>query len=104
MKIPKYLTWLCISSLHLLRLISNSRGSCFQGDLTMTSSVLVSFNESLLPPNHWIKCINSLLTTDSIVPSFLLENIRLVLSAKWWMIDLKNTHCRSLMYRKTVKT
>ena len=36
----------------------------------------------------------------SIVPSFLPENIRLVLSAKLWKIDFENAHCRSLMYRR----
>ena len=41
--------------------------------------------------------------TDSIVTSFLLENIRLVSSANLWMIDLENAHCRSLIYRRNNK-
>ena len=44
----------------------------------MINSVLVEFNQSLLPLNHWTKYFNSLLMTDSKVPSCLLENIRLV--------------------------
>ena len=69
----------------------------------MISSVLVSFSESLLPLSHWTKCFNSLLMTDSIVPSSLLENIRLISSAKWWMIDFQNAYCRSLIYRRNNK-
>ena len=92
MKIHKYLTWVCNLSLELLTLAKGSRGSCFKDDLNMMSSVLVSVNGSLLPLNHWTKCFNLLLMTDSLVPSFLLENIRLVLSAKLWMIDLENAH------------
>ena len=62
----------------------------------MANLDLVSFNESLLPLNHWTKCFNSQLIIDSIVPNFLHENIRLVSSAKWWRIE--NTHCRSFTH------
>ena len=41
--------------------------------------------------------------TDSIVPSFSLENIRLVSSPKLWMNDFENAHCSSLMYRRNNK-
>ena len=65
----------------------------------MISVILVLFNESLLHLNHWTKCFNSLLMTDSIVLiSFLLENIILVLSAKCWMMDFLNAYYSSLMY------
>ena len=103
MKITKYLTWVCNLSLQLLSLISYSRGSCFEDDLNMISSVLVSVNESLLPLNHWTLCFNSLLMTDSVVPSFLVEHIRLALFVKLWMIGFENAHCRSLMYRRNNK-
>ena len=63
--------------------MSGSRGKCFQGDLNMMSSVLVSFKDSLLLCSHWAKSFNSCLTPDSIVPSFLAGNKRLVSSAKW---------------------
>lgn len=55
MKICKYLKWICTFSLQLLSLIiSGSHGSCIQGDLNISSSVLVSFNVSLLAFfNHW---------------------------------------------------
>ena len=70
MKIPKYLTRGYNLSLQLLSRIPGSSSSCFQRVLYMITSVLVSFNESLLPLKHWTKCFNSLLMTDSIVPSF----------------------------------
>ena len=63
-------------------------------------SVLASFNESLLPLKH---CFNSLLMTDSIVARSLLENKRLVSSAKLCMIDFENAHCRSLMHGRNNK-
>ena len=44
--------------------------------LNMISLVVVSFNESLLPVNHWTKCFNSLLMADSVVPSSLFENVK----------------------------
>ena len=47
-----------------------SRGKCFQKDLNVMSSVLVSFKDSLLLRNHWTKSFYSWLITDSIVPSF----------------------------------
>ena len=40
---------------------------------------------------------------DSLVPSVLLENVRLVSSAKSSMIDFENAHCRSFMYRRNNK-
>ena len=41
----------CNLSLQLLSLITSLYGSCFQGDLNLISSVLVSYSNSLLPLN-----------------------------------------------------
>ena len=73
-------------SVLLTRLAALLTSPWLQGDKDMISSVLIL--EGLLPLNHWHKCLNSLLMTDSIVLSFLLENIRLVPPVKWWMIGL----------------
>ena len=62
--------------------MSGSHGKCFQGDLNMMSSVLVSFKDNLLLRNHWTKSFISWLMTDSIVPSFLARNKTLVSYAK----------------------
>ena len=69
----------------------------------MVNSVLISFNESLFPLNHWTKCFNSVLMIDSVVRSFLRGNIRLESPAEWYRIDFENRHCRSLMYKRTKK-
>ena len=61
MKIHKFLTLVCNFSLQLLSLISCLCSSCFQVELNMINSVLVSFIESLLLLNHLTKCFNSLL-------------------------------------------
>ena len=53
------------------------------------SSVSVSFKDNLLLRNHWTKSFNSWLMTDSIVPSFLARNKRLVLSANDERLILK---------------
>ena len=61
--------------------MSGSRGKFFRGDLNITSSVLVSFRDiSLLLRNHGDRSFSLRLTTDSIVPSFLAGNRRLVTS------------------------
>ena len=48
----------------------------------MMSSVLVLFKDNLLLRNHWTKSFNSWLMTDSMVPSVLAGNKRLVSYAK----------------------
>ena len=49
----------------------DSNGKCFQRDLTMMGTVLVSFKDDLLPCNHWTKSVNSWqLSFNSIVPRF----------------------------------
>ena len=62
--------------------MSVSLGKCFQGDLNTISAVLGSFKDNLFRRNNWTKSFNSWLITDSIVPSFLAVNKRLVSSAK----------------------
>ena len=68
----------------LVIIYSNVRslGKCFQGDLNMISAVLGSFKDNLFRRNNWTKSFNSWLITDSIVPSFLAGNKRLLSSAK----------------------
>ena len=66
-----------------LFILCGSRGKCFQGDLNVMSSVLLSFKDNLLLRNHWTKTFNSWLITDSVVPSFSAGNKRLVSFAKW---------------------
>ena len=48
----------------------------------MISAVLGSFKDNLFRRNNWTKSFNSWLITDSIVPSFLAGNKRLLSSAK----------------------
>ena len=43
--IPKYLIWEYNFNLKIFIVISGSRGKCFQGDINMMSSVLVSFKD-----------------------------------------------------------
>ena len=69
--------------------MSGSRGKFFRGNLNIISSILVSFRDSLLLRNHCDRSFSSWLTTDSVVPSFLAGNRRLVSSAKWWIIDFE---------------
>ena len=97
-KISRYLTWVCHLGLRLFNLISGSCSICFQANLNIISSILVSINDSPFPLNRWATCFNLLLMIYFIVPSFSLGNTRLVSSTKWWKIDLEDTHYRSLMY------
>ena len=76
-----YLTWLCNFSLLLFILKSGSCGKFFCWDLNI-SPVLVSFRDSIILCNHSDRSFSSWLTTDSIVPSFIAGNRRLVASAK----------------------
>ena len=43
------------------------------------------------------------LITDSVVPSFLAGNKRLVSSAKWWTADFEKTFCRSFVWGRKSK-
>lgn len=38
---------------------------------------------------------------DSIVPCFLLGNMRLMLSTKWWRMDFEKRYCRLLMCKRS---
>ena len=60
--------------------MSGSHYSCFQGDINMISSILVSFNESFF-----------LLTIalNVLVPSFLFEKNKII----------ENTYCKSVIYK-----
>ena len=83
--------------------MSGFSGNFFRGDLNIISSGLVSFRDSLLFHNHCDRSFSSWFTTDSIVPSFLSGNGRLVSSAKWWIINFENAPCKSLMYTRNNK-